>query len=128
MRGGTMRYGDKPGYSISFEDRKGYLYAFVKGDGSNPGLCRKYLGDIAQACASRDYARVLIDSALEGKLTVTQIYHLVAGLPGMGFHGIKIALFERFADHHADNLFGQTTAANRGLRARVFLDVEEAER
>ena len=122
-----MRFLRRNAYFIRFEPREDYLYAYVRGDGTDVDVCRRYLTEVAQECAAHGLKKALVDSDLNGQISIPTMYHLVAELPEMGYRKIKLALAERHPDRHVKNMFKQTTAANRGLTIGVFLNEEDAE-
>ena len=123
-----MSIGTSAAYDIRFEQRDDdYLYARVSGDGTSPEVCRRYFSDVAAECRARGCYKVLVDSHLEGQISVTEMFRITCELPELGFHGIKMALAEYDPGQHDRNTFGETAASNRGLMLRVFLNVQDAE-
>ena len=56
-----------------------------------------------------------------------EMYQIAAEIPQIGFANILIAFVDRYLEQQDLNQFGELVATNRGLRAKVFNDVKEAE-
>lgn len=120
---------DGKSYTITLELRPEYLYAYVKGEADSYEITVGYWSEIAQACAENNVKRLLVDEDLaEQTVSMSDVYQGAADLSSMGLNGVKIAFFDRHADHHDLNQFGELVATNRGLFCKVFNDFDEAER
>ena len=115
-------------YSLRFEHRPEYLYAYVSGEHDNYEISRQYWQEIADHIKSTDYNRVLVDEDIEESASVTDVFQLVSEFQQMGFGGIRIAFFDRKIEHHELNSFGELVASNRGMIGRAFNDVDVAEK
>jgi hypothetical protein len=114
-------------YEITFEHRQHYLYVYVTGDQDSYEVSRSYWLEVAEECRKTGYKKVLIDEDIENMVSIAEVYKLASELPQMGFQGVRVAFYDRFADHADLNQFGELVATNRGLLARVFNDPQKAE-
>jgi len=115
-------------YSINFEMRPGYLYAYVKGDNDSYEISNAYWTEIAAECAKHNVQRLLIDEDLDKQVeSMSEVYQGASERTFMGLAGLKIAFVDRHPDHHELNLFGELVSTNRGLFCKVFRDLKEGE-
>ncbi len=114
-------------YRITFEHRPQYLYVYVSGDHDSYEISRLYWFEVAAECGRYDLKKVLIDEDIKETVTISEVYKLASELPQMGFQGVRVAFYDRFAEQEDLNQFGETVATNRGLIGRVFNDLHEAE-
>lgn len=115
-------------YTVTIEQRPGYLHATVTGRNSADNVAR-YMQEVMQECAARRCARVLIEENLEGpRLGTMEVYALVTA-GARQFHGVLEAL--AFVDLNAEGgvmRFAEDVAVNRGIPVRVFRTVAGAEK
>lgn len=114
-------------YQITFEQRPQYLYVYVSGEKDSYEISRRYWLEVADECRKTGYKKVLIDEDIAEVVTIAEVYQLASEIPLMGFQGVRVAFFDRYAAHTDLNQFGELVATNRGLAGRVFNDFEEAE-
>ncbi|MGI9056210.1 MAG: hypothetical protein ACR2F2_10465 [Pyrinomonadaceae bacterium] len=114
-------------YQITFEHRPQYLYVYVTGDHDSYEISRQYWLEVAGECSKTEYKKVLIEEDIKELISLSEVYQLASELPLMDFQGVRVAFFDRFAEHDELNQFGELVATNRGLLARVFNNFEEAE-
>lgn len=114
-------------YSLTFERRPKYLYAYVAGEKDNYDISKAYWQEIADCLEETGYDRVLIDEDIEEAASVTDVFQLMSELPAMGYTGVRIAFYDRKIEHSDLNAFGELVASNRGLNGRVFNDIKLAE-
>jgi len=115
-------------YSLSFEHRPDYLYAYVSGEQDSYEISKQYWLEIAEQLKHTDYLRILVDEDIEEAASVADVFKLVSEFPRMGFSGIRIAFYDRKIAHHDLNEFGALVASNRGMDGKVFNDLELAEK
>lgn len=119
--------GEKP-YSITFEVRPQYLYAYVKGDADSYEISNAYWTEVSFECAKHDARKVLIDEDLAAPVdSRSDVFKGAAERSYMGLAGVKIAFVDRHPEHHEENLFGELVSTNRGLFCKVFSDFKEGE-
>ena len=64
-------------YSVTFEDKPGYLHARVTGSNSRENVLA-YLGDVYKACVVRDSSVVLIEEYLLGpSIPLSSVFQVV---------------------------------------------------
>jgi hypothetical protein len=114
-------------YQITFEHRSQYLYVYVSGEHDSYEISRRYWLEVADECGKTRYKRVLIEEDIEETVSITEVFQLASELPQMGFQGVRVAFYDRFAEHQESNEFGELVATNRGLVGRTFNKFEEAE-
>lgn len=115
-------------FHIAFEHRPHYLYVYVSGEHDSYEISRQYWLEVADECNKSDYKKVLIDEDIEETTSLPETYQLASEIPQMGFQGVRVAFYDRFAEHQDLNEFGELVATNRGLLGRVFNNLEEAEK
>lgn len=113
-------------YTLSFEQRPEYLYAYVEGEKDNYDISISFWRDIAAECARLQARRVLVDENIKGNVSMADMYKVAAEIPSM-FSGIAIAFVDRYADQQEINQFGELVAQNRGVRGRYFKSIDAAE-
>ena len=82
----------------------------------------------ADECKAKKYTKALIVEDIVANGTVADAYQLSSDLPHMGYLGIKVAFVDKYLEQQELNLFGELTAVNRGINAKVFNDISEAEK
>ncbi|MBN1306216.1 MAG: hypothetical protein JXA13_17410 [Anaerolineales bacterium] len=113
--------------SIRFEDRGEYLYACVTGPKDNQEISLDYWQRVIDECRERGFRKLLIEEDLPDQATTVEIFNLIKTIAGIINFPLKIAFYDREAEHLDLNLFGETVAVNRGVDGRVFAGLEEAE-
>jgi hypothetical protein len=115
-------------YSITFELRSDYLYAYVKGDSDSYDISHAYWTEVSEECAKRGVRKLLVDEDLaEPMPSMSEIFQGAAERSFMGLSGLKIAFVDRHPEQHQQNLFGELVATNRGLFCKVFESLDEGE-
>ncbi|HYJ90846.1 MAG TPA: hypothetical protein VEV84_06040 [Pyrinomonadaceae bacterium] len=115
-------------YSITFELRPDYLYAYVKGDSDSYEISNAYWTEVSAECAKHDARKLLIDEDLAMPVdSKSDVFKGASERSFMGLAGVKIAFVDRHPDHHEENLFGELVSTNRGLFCKVFNTFEEGE-
>ena len=117
------------GYTITFELRPKYLYAYIKGEADSYDISHAYWTDISAECAKHKVKKLLVDEDLGKPIdSVSEVFQGAAERAFMGLSGLKIAFVDRHPDHREQNLFGELVATNRGLFCKVFDDLQEGEK
>jgi len=119
--------GVKP-YSITFEVRPQYLYAYVKGDANSYEISHAYWTEVSAECARHEARKLLLDEDLAEPVdSRSDVFKGASERSFMGLAGVKIAFVDRHPDHQDENLFGELVSTNRGLFCKVFSDMQEGE-
>ena len=83
--------GAKP-YSIIFEVRPQYLYAYVKGEDDSYEISHAYWSEVSAECAKHEARRVLVDEDLAQPVdSRSDVFKGAAERSFMGLAGVKIA-------------------------------------
>ncbi len=117
---------EKP-YQLTVEQRPQYLYIYVTGENDNYEISRRYWLEVAEHCRRTNSKKILIDEDIKEDASLADVYQLASELPQMGFFGVRIAFFDRYAAHQDLNEFGELVAINRGLYGKIFNNFDEAE-
>ena len=123
---GDKSFDSRP-YEIAFERRPGYLYVYVSGEHDSYEISRSYWLEVAEHCRKIDCNKILIEEDIPEAVSPADMYQLATELPKMGFLGVRVAFYDRYADQQDLNEFGELVAVNRGLYGKLFNDINEAE-
>lgn len=115
-------------YNLTFEDRIGYLYAFVEGENDSAEVTTLYWREIVAKCTENDTRKLMVEEDLPGGPSETEVYHLASGLSKLGLYRIKIAFVDRHLDQQDLNQFAELVAVNRGINGKIFNNVDDAEK
>ncbi len=99
----------------------------VSGPKDSVELATIFWRRIAEECARRGYHRVLVIEDIAVHLTTTEMFEFVTRMPELGLLGIVIAFVDLDVKQFPHYMFGETVAQNRGIVAKVFETVAEAE-
>jgi hypothetical protein len=116
-------------YELRVDDPPGYLHVRVTGANTSEVLA-SYLEEVLQICASRRCTALLIEENLAGpELPLAEIYRIVRKSSESPLaHLVKVAFVNLNPAHPDANMtFGETVARNRGVNARAFRSVHEAQ-
>lgn len=114
-------------YALEIREGPGYLHFVVTGVNSREAV-EGYLAEVAQECARRGCARILIEERLAGaRLGTVDVFAIVTGRSTQ-----VAAQFDRIAyvDVHAEGSlmqFAEDVAVNRAVPVKLFATVGEAE-
>jgi hypothetical protein len=123
----TISDREKP-YSITFELRPEFLYAYVKGSADSYEVSNGYWTEISRECSKLNVNKLLVDEDLEQPMaSMSEVFHSASERPSMGLISVKIAFVDRHLNHHEVNQFGELVTTNRGLHCKVFYDLAEGE-
>ena len=109
-------------YRLTFEQRDGYLYAYVEGEHDNYEISRAYWLEVADEVARTGAKRVLIDENIVEGASMAEVFRLASEIPAMGFGPTRIAFVDRYLEQNELNEFAALVAVNRGLNGRIFND------
>lgn len=113
------------GFVVTFEQREGYVRAFVKGGIDNADVSRRYWSVLSDFCRTHGVHRVLVVESFETPSSLVDVYLVASEIPRL-MKGVRIAFVDEAAEHYEENVFGETVAINRGATGRVFRSEEEA--
>lgn len=106
-----------------------YLHITVTGD-NTPEDISGYLADVLKECKQRECQKVLIEENLQGpSINLLQVFEIVKSGSGSVWPAIsQIAYVDVNTSHNRSLMtFAQTVAENRGVNARVFTSVADAQ-
>ena len=115
-------------YTIKFEQRKGYLYVYGQAEKDSFETSLGFWMEIVTYCKENKISKVLVEEDFGTDNSIIDTYEIMTQGQKIGFTGVKIAFVDRQPDQMNTNLFGETVARNRGLIAKVFRSVKEAEK
>lgn len=120
--------GDSPEkqYRLTFEQRDGYLYAYVEGEQDNYEISKAYWQEVVDEVVRTDAKRVLIDENIVESASMAEVFKLASEIPTMGFGGTYVAFVDRYLDQAEINEFAELVAVNRGLNGKIFNNEELA--
>lgn len=113
-------------YTIEFEHRPKYLYAFISGKDDSLDITRSYWLEMLEECRQHGFDKLLVEEALENRLSMNEIYEFASEYASLGFHKILVAFVDRYPAHQQLNRFGELVATNRGGRIRMFDTISDA--
>lgn len=115
-------------YKLAITQKPAYLHVVVTGTNNKANVAR-YLDEVLAECLERECFKVLVEERLEGpRLPASDVYQIVTS--GSAKVEGKLEAFA-YVDVNAKGdlmAFAETVALNRGLPARVFRSVADAER
>jgi len=118
---------DSKPYKITFERRPDYLYVYVNGEHDSYEISYQYWLEVAEHCRKINCNKILIEEDIAEAVSLADMYQLATDLPKMGFLGVRVAFYDRYAEQRDLNEFGKLVAVNRGLYGKIFNDINEAE-
>lgn len=113
-------------YRIVFENRPGYLYAFVEGKKDSYEISIAYWREIAAEAERLGSTKIMVEEDIPEIVSYAEIYDISAKIPEM-FNGVSVAYVDRYADQVELNSFAELVAQNRGFRGKFFTDPAAAE-
>ena len=109
-------------YRLTFEQRDGYLYAYVEGEHDNYEISKGYWLEVAAEVVRTKAKRVLIDENIVESANMGEVFRLASEIPKMGFGPTRVAFVDRYLDQNEINEFAELVAVNRGLNGKIFND------
>jgi hypothetical protein len=114
-------------YELTFDERPLYLYARITAEKTDVPMSIQYWTSIVGKCEELGVDRVLAEQIVSGGLDTTEMFTLARAVAAMQPLGVKIAFVDPFVHNYEQHQFGELAATNRGLWAKVFTTVPEAE-
>ena len=117
-------------YKVNIEDKKNYLRIEISGDRS-PGQeateSKAFWSQVAELCSEKNVDKILTISTLTGRLPAMQAFEIAHSPQSFGWDWrLKVAFVDLNEESRQDNLFTETVAVNRGYRAKIFDNEEDA--
>jgi len=114
-------------FELHLEKRDHYLYAFVSGPKDNEEISKRFWMEILTRAEELNIRKILVEEDFPNQLTTLEVVKVTEFVANNFRKAFKIAHVDKHASDLDLNNFGETVARNRGLRVRVFQNVEEAE-
>lgn len=115
-----------PGYTLTMEDREGYLYALASGEKLTAQISAAYWNDIAGRCFENDVDRILIEKNFAEGVGPEDML-LMADHLGNLLPGRRVAFVDR-RQHDPINELGKKLARNRDVIMQIFNNVTDAQK
>ncbi len=115
-----------PAYTLTTEDRQGYLYAKMSGERDSLESTMAAVTELSGICLARKATRVLVEHDMPGELSTLDVYKMASRLPEL-FDGIDVAFVIHRSEIPDNPKFLENVARNGGATGRLFPTVEEAE-
>ena len=117
-----------PPYFITVEQRADYLYVCVKLVAVSYESVKGYWLEIAKARNGAESKPVLVEKHEPVQLSIPDAFQVASDLPAIGFAGVHVALVDPNPENQEVNEFTDIVARNRGVPARSFTTVSDAEK
>ena len=115
-------------YTITFESRPEYLYAFVTAGKENHEMSQAIWDEIAKECKLAKCESLLVEQDIpEVDITYFEKYECVNNLVTQLLR-INVAFSDKYINQMDLNKFTELVATNRGLTVKVFTNFDEAEK
>jgi hypothetical protein len=112
---------------ICFEERKGYLYAFLSGERNGLPDSKRYWLAAINECNKRGFKKLLIEQYFPIPLSTIDTFYLAEAIAHMPISQLRIAFVDQDIEQNGTNMFGETVAVNRGGVGKVFTNLADAE-
>jgi len=122
-----MQSTSNDGMDIRFENRNGYLYAFLSGRGDNVSVAIKFWQCAIDECNKRGQKRLLVEQDFPNPLSTVDAFYLADAISKMAVAQLKIAFADRDREQNEVSMFVETVAVNRGVLGQVFTNLSDAE-
>ena len=116
---------NKP-YQLTFEPRDGYLFARITAETITREMATEYLTEIAGKCAELKLERILLERLIPATMSNTDTYFVIGDLVRI-LGGRRFAVVNPHMSNEDSLGFSALVGANRGIRYRVFQNIEDAE-
>jgi hypothetical protein len=117
-----------PDFTVHFEERPGYLYAFVNGHKDSLEVSKRFWAQIHATAVELDSKRVIVEEDFPNQLSTMEIFEIAEFVTKTFRYNIKIAHVDRKMSDMQLNRFAETVAVNRCCKGRVFNKLDDAEK
>src|SRR4051794_33661369 len=115
-----------PQYKLTYEQRRGYLYAHISVDTINSEMAILYLREVVDRCNELDYKRLMIDRDIPVVLPDGVMFFVAVQFQEM-IKGIRTALINPYSSNDPGLDFGGMVVRNRGGDYALFHNATDAE-
>ena len=117
-------------YKIKIQEKSDYLRIEISGDrspGQEASEAIEFWSQVAKLCREKNIDNVLTISTLTGRLPTLQAFEIAQSPESFGWDWrFKVAFVDLNEESRQDNLFTETVAVNRGYRAKIFDNEDDA--
>ena len=113
-------------YTLTLEERDGYLYARVAADTMTREMALSYLRAVADRCTELECSRVMLERDVPVMLSSGDLFFTTNDFAKM-MSGRKVAFINPHLTNESEFDFAVMIANNRGAEFRVFPTLERAE-
>ena len=113
-------------YSLSTEERQGYLYVHLASETISEEIIRGYVAEMVEASERTHSDRIMLYRDIPAVMTEGEVFHTVSDSL-QAFRGRKLALVNPYPEIMKELKFGMTVGQNRGGNYAVFESTSEAE-
>ena len=117
----------EPPYSLTFEERNGYLLADLKAEIMEYDAAQDCLLEIAREIERLKQTRLMVHRQVPTVMPRGQLFFTSANM-AESFKHVKVAFVNPYPDLDEALNFGALTANNRGAQFNIFRDIETAEK
>ncbi len=121
-----MNKDSEPTFSLRFEERPGYLYAFVSGPVDNLEVSIALWDLVYEKAQELKMKKILLEEDFPNQLTQFEMFSIAEYVSEKFRDFQKIAHVDTHLSHADLNDFAETVATNRGLAGRVFNNMSDA--
>ena len=115
-------------FTLTFEERENYLYAFVTGPKDSFAVSRAFWTEIQSKATKLGIRKVMVEEDFPNQLSTMEMFDLGEILAKKFGFAVKIAFVDKSLLNTDLNKFGENVAVNRGFNGRVFNTYEVAEK
>jgi hypothetical protein len=113
-------------YTLTFEERPGYLYALVEADTIDRNTALAYLFEVANQCSKLGATRLMLERWIPVMLSDSDLFFTTQDFLRM-MQSVRVAFLNPYLEQKDDMDFAMTIASNRGAEFRLFGDSDRAE-
>lgn len=114
-------------YTLTFEERPGYLYAMVHGEHDSYDISKAFWQEIAIEADRLGLKRILIEEDIQETASQEDVFELLSAITEMGYKDKIIAFVDKYADQYNLNKFGEIIGIQFGLYGKLFRTIDLAE-
>lgn len=115
-------------FSLHFNEMPDYLYAYVTGPKDSLEVSRRFWREIYTRSVEIECQSLIVEEDFPNQLSTTEIFQVSELISELFGSTIKIAHVDRQLSDMDLNSFAETVVVNRGVHARVFNRLDEAEK
>ena len=114
-------------FTLRFEKRPDYLYAFVSGPRDSLAVSCEFWKQVHARATELEAQNIIVEEDFPNQLSTMDMYHVVEFMTEIFPYKTSIAHVDRQASDMEINNFGETVGVNRGLHHRAFNNLAGAQ-